>query len=428
MSWFFPSWGGRGAPDHVRIRRGLDIELQGAPRQSEARAVEIHQVGLMAADYRGLRPAHKVSVGDRVRAGDLLFTDRRKPDVGYTAPVAGTVAEIATRGSAGAFQALRIVREGDDQRVFDRPKGTPDRETARTLLLESGLWPAFRARPFDTVPDPATLPDAIFVTAMASDPLAADAGPIVEAHDSEFAAGLDMLAQLTDGPVYVCQGPGPRLAPGAVIFEGPHPAGLAGTHIHRLLPVGGGRVAWHIGYQDVIAIGHLMAEGALWMVRIVALAGPGAAEPRLVRVPLGADLIDLTAGELAGGDQRVISGSVLSGSKTSYLGRYHLQVTVVPEGWNAPNEPLLSERTSTALSGAAGPLVPIAAFDRVMALDIPAVPLLRAISVGDREAATRLGCLELVEEDVALLSYVCPGRGDYGPLLRAVLNEIEAER
>jgi Na+-transporting NADH:ubiquinone oxidoreductase subunit A len=426
MNFGLSLFAGRRRSGPIRIRRGLNIDLEGRPRTTPGRAIEIEHVGLMAADYRGLRPVLKVAPDDRVRAGDVLFTDRRNPEIAFTAPAAGIVTEIITRGTVGGFQAVRIRRDGTECRSFDPRKGTPDRDAARRLLLESGLWPAMRTRPFGAIPDPAAVPDAIFVTAMASDPLAAEAAPIIHAHEAEFAAGLEVLAQLTDGPVHVCQAPGPALAEGATVFDGPHPAGLPGTHIHVLAPVGAGRSVWHIGYQDVIAIGHLRATGVPWSERVIALSGPGAADPRLLTVPLGADLGELTAGELRDHDQRVISGSVLSGVQAPYLGRHHLQVTVVPEGWDVPNGSLTAA-ASTAVPGAPGPLLPIAAFDRVMALDIPAVPLLRALSVGDHETARRLGCLELVEEDVALLSYVCPGRGVYGPLLRAVLDEIEAE-
>jgi Na+-transporting NADH:ubiquinone oxidoreductase subunit A len=194
-----------------------------------------------------------------------------------------------------------------------------------------------------------------------------------------------------------------------------------------LCPVGGGRSVWHLNYQDAIAIGRLFVGGEIRTERVIALAGPGVRDPRLCRVPLGASLAELTSGELLDADMRVISGSVLSGRKAPYLGRYHLQVSVIPEGWDAPKPSFPLRAASTALNGGPGPLVPLANFERVMPLDIPPVPLLRALLVGDRDAALRLGCLELVEEDLALASYVCPGRTDYGTQLRTVLDEIEAE-
>ena len=145
------------------------------------------------------------------------------------------------------------------------------------------------------------------------------------------------------------------------------------------------------------------------------------------RTRLGASLGELTAGELLDADMRVISGSVLSGRRQPFLGSRHLQVSVINEGWDAPHMAFPPRAVSTALHGAPGPLIPLADFERAMAMDILPVPLLRALGVGDRAMAERLGCVELVEEDVALLSYLCPGKGDYGALLRAILDDMEAD-
>jgi Na+-transporting NADH:ubiquinone oxidoreductase subunit A len=238
---------------------------------------------------------------------------------------------------------------------------------------------------------------------------------------------------LTDGAVFVCQSPGPALADESkgrircVRFDGTHPAaGLPGTHIHRLAPVGGGRVVWHIGYQDVIAIGRLLATGRLWTERVVAIAGPGVRDPRLVRTRLGASLDDLMEGELGDGDFRIVSGSVLSGREAGFIGRYHTQVSVLPAVGETARLPILSRLLSKCCD-VPPPLIPLAAFERALALDILPVPLLRALSVGDAETAERLGCLQLIEEDVALLSYVCASKADYGALLRAVLNDLEED-
>ena len=422
-----PPWHAQHDKTRFRIRRGLDVAISGAPRQEVDGDPPIATIALMARDYPDLHPAMKVAVGDRVLAGDVLFVDRRRPRIAFTAPAAGMVLSVIGRALRGPEQILEIRLDGDGTKTFDAPGVEPTGDAARALLLESGMWPAFRARPFGHIPDPDASPDAILVAAMESDPLAVDAALVIADHRDDFAAGLKVLARLTEGPVHVCQAPGPPLAPDAVTFDGPHPAGLPGTHIHALCPVGGGRSVWHLNYQDVMAMGRLFVRGEIQTERVVALAGPGVRDPRLCRVPLGASLAELTSGELRDADMRMISGSVLSGGKAPYLGRYHLQVSVIPEGWDAPKRSFPPRAASTALNGQPGPLVPLASFERVLPLDIPPVPLLRALSVGDRDAALRLGCLELVEEDMALLSYVCPGRGDYGVLLRAVLDDIEAE-
>lgn len=413
----------------IRNRRGFDIAVSGTPRQVVAEGAEVTSVALLGADFPEVRPTFSVEVGDRVTAGQTLFVDRRRPEIAFTSPAAGVVAAIG-RGRRRALDTLVIDLVGDSAELFSPSPRALSRDGVRELLLKSGLWPAFRTRPFGRVPDPAAVPNSIFVTAMDTNPLAADAAVVLASHAEPFESGLDALTMLTDGPVFVCQSPGPALADESkerircVRFDGPHPAGLPGTHIHRLAPVGGGRVVWHIGYQDVIAIGHLLTTGRLWTERVVALAGPGVRDPRLVRTRLCASLDNLTQGELGDGDFRIVSGSALGGREAGFLGRYHTQVSVLPAARETARLPILSRLLGIGRN-VPPPLIPLAAFERAMALDILPVPLLRALSVGDAETAERLGCLQLIEEDVALLSYVCASKADYGVLLRAVLNDLE---
>jgi Na+-transporting NADH:ubiquinone oxidoreductase subunit A len=384
-----------------------------------------------------VRPALSVAVGDHVAKGQVLFADRHRPEIVFTAPCGGEVVAVE-RGPRRSLASLTIKRGGDEALEFDPLSGEPAREAVRSLLLRSGLWPAIIARPFGRIANPDATPHAIFVTATDSNPLAADPAIVLAPYTEVFRAGLEALKALTAGLVYVCQPPGRSFAEGCsdrirtVTFRGPHPSGLAGTHIHHLAPVGNGREVWQINYQDVIAAGILVTSGRLWTKRVIALAGPAIQNPRLMPARMGADLDDVLGTDLKPGSVRVISGSVLSGRASQYLGRYHQQVSVLFEGWHKPDggplarlwSALRSPPDSTALHGHAGPLIPVEAFDRVMPLRILPTPLLRALAVGDQETARRLGCLELVEEDVALLSYVCPGRIDFGPLLRNVLNDI----
>jgi Na+-transporting NADH:ubiquinone oxidoreductase subunit A len=415
----------------IPIRRGFDIAVSGTPRQVVGDGAEITSVAQLGADFPEVRPALGVQVGDRVTAGQTLFVDRRRPEITFASPAAGVVAAIG-RGRRRALDTLVIDLAANNAELFAPTQGAVRRDGVRELLLKFGLWPAFRTRPFGRIPDPGAVPGSIFVTAMDTNPLAADAAVVLASNAEPFRSGLDGLTVLTKGPVFVCQSRGPALADESqerircVRFDGPHPAGLPGTHIHRLAPVGGGRMVWHIGYQDVIAIGYLLATGRVWTERVVALAGPGARDPRLVRTRIGASLDDLTQGELGDGDFRIVSGSVLSGREAGFLGRYHTQVSVLPAVRETGRPAMLSR-----LFGNGGdmspPLIPLAAFERAMALDIYPVPLLRALSVGDSETAERLGCLELVEEDMALLSYVCASKTDYGALLRSVLDDLEED-
>jgi Na+-transporting NADH:ubiquinone oxidoreductase subunit A len=335
---------------------------------------------------------------------------------------------------------------------------TLPRDEARQQLLDSGLWSALRSRPYGRVPSPDQQPHALYVTAIDTNPLAADPRVMIDEYAQDFADGVLGLASLLDGPLYLCCAPGaePRLPehPRIVVaeFAGPHPAGLPGTHMHAIAPVSARRAAWYVGYQDVIAIGRLFTTGRWFPERIVALAGPAVRDPRLLRTRVGASIDDLSRGELQAGECRVLSGSALSGSATSdwaaFLGRYHLQVTALREGrereflsWTMPGRDKYSlTRTflagflpkrlfplTTSQLGSPRAMVPIGSFERVMPMDLLPTQLLRALAVGDTDLAQQLGCLELEEEDLALCSFVCPSKYDYGPLLRRALARIEKE-
>jgi len=449
---------------HV-IKKGLDLPIAGDPVQRVEACPPVPRVALLGADYVGLKPTLLVQPGDAVRRGQPLFEDKKTPGVRYTAPATGTVSAIH-RGDKRVFIAMVIDVSADDgpgtQVAFDAWKGKPlgdgDADAIRALLVESGLWTALRTRPFSRIPAPDATPAAIFVTAMDTRPHAPDLNAALADRAGDYAAGVLALRTLTPGPVYVCRAPGATLpAPAGdrirvEAFEGPHPAGLPGTHIHFLDPVGHHRTAWHVGAQDVVAIGKLVTTGQLDVERVISLAGPGVAKPRLLRTRLGASIAALTAGELHPGEQRVISGSVLDGRAAmgeaeGYLGRYHQQVSVLPEGrerqlfgwidlgprkFSAANVVLGALSRSrlpftTTTNGGQRAMVPMGTHESVMPLDILATYLLRALLSKDLERAEALGVLELDEEDLALCTYADPGKIDYGPLLRDMLARLEKE-
>ncbi|EMG7852362.1 Na(+)-translocating NADH-quinone reductase subunit A [Enterobacter hormaechei] len=444
-----------------RIRKGLDLPISGVPEQHVTTGASIHHVAIVGDDYVGMRPAMLVQEGDRVIKGQALFEDKKNPGVMFTAPASGTVVAIH-RGERRVLQSVVIQIEGDEKRDFARfdaaDLATLSHDAVQTQLLESGLWTALRTRPYSKTPVPGTVPAAIFVTAIDTNPLSADPQPLILAERKAFDAGLTVLTRLTPGKVHVCQASGGKLGghpQGQVAFNefaGPHPAGLVGTHIHFLEPVSLTKQVWHLNYQDVIAIGKLFTTGELCAERIIAIGGPQATQPRLVRTLLGADLTALLAGETKEGENRIISGSVLSGRHATgpmaWLGRFHLQVSVVLEGrekelfgWVVPGAEKYSvTRTtlghflrrklfnfSTSTNGGERAMVPIGNYERVMPLDILPTVLLRDLLAGDTDGAQALGCLELDEEDLALCTYVCPGKYEYGPVLREVLTRIEQE-
>jgi Na+-transporting NADH:ubiquinone oxidoreductase subunit A len=445
----------------IKIKKGLDLPIKGKPDQSIGEARTVRSVAILGDDYPGMKPTMAVTEGDTVAKGQVLFSCKKTPGVVYTAPAAGTVSAV-NRGAKRALRSVVIeVADGAEQTFTahgaDAIAGL-SREAVVKQLVDSGAWTGLRTRPFSKVPDPTTSPHSIFVTAMDSNPLAADASVVIPDYATEFSAGLDVLTKLTDGPVHVCHEQGKFLPTGSIgtitahEFSGPHPAGLAGTHIHFIDPVSATKTVWYLNYQDVIAIGHLFLTGSILSERVVSVAGPGAGQPRLVKTLVGANLDELTAGELLDDQQRVISGSVLAGrtaeGSQAFLGRYHLQVSVLPEdterrflGYLSPGSDRhsvfpaflskwLGERDvafTTTTHGSTRAMVPIGTYDAVMPMDILATQLLRALLVGDLEMAMNLGCLELDEDDVALCTYACPGKYEFGPVLRDVLSQIEKE-
>jgi Na+-transporting NADH:ubiquinone oxidoreductase subunit A len=451
---------------HHRITRGLDLPLAGAPRQQIGAARACTRVALLAADYPGLQPAVRVQPGDRVMRGDALFEDKRRPGVRFVSPAAGVVSAVH-RGERRALQSVVVAVGEDDsapggQRELAAFSGRPvealEAAEVRALLLESGDWTAFRTRPYGRVPAPEARPAAIFVTAIDTRPHAPDVDTALAGRGDDFAAGVVALSKLADGPVYVCRRPGSTLPVPAgerirgEEFSGPHPAGTPGLHIHLLDPVDATRTAWHVGAQDVAAIGRLLRTGRIDVERVIALAGPGVLDPRLVGTRLGAATDELLRDGLAPGEQRVISGSVLDGRAASgevlgYLGRHHQQVSALPEGrgreflgWISPQPDKFSllgvvlgawrrraHAMTTTTNGSPRPMVPIGTYERVMPMDLLPTFLLRALITGDAERAQELGCLELDEEDLALCTFVCPGKYEYGPMLRSVLDRLERE-
>ena len=443
----------------IKIKRGLDLPITGSPEQRIEDARAVRSVAVVGFDYHGMKPTMEVREGDRVKLGQVLFSDKKTPGVVFPAPAAGVVSAI-NRGDKRVLQSVVIEIDGDDAETFPAHDAKAldglAPQQIREQLIGSGLWTALRTRPYSKTPAVDAEPSSIFVTAMDSNPLAADPAVIIKEHAADFENGLKVLARLAK--VWLCKADGVSL-PGEGVsgvstesFAGPHPAGLPGTHIHFLDPVNESKSVWQINYQDVIAFGVLFTQGRIWTDRYVALAGPQVEKPRLLKTRLGANLDELTAGELKAGNNRVISGSVFGGRAVrgpiAYLGRFHSQVSVLKEGNErqmlhylragvnkhsvlnifvsklAPSR-LFNFDTST--NGSPRAMVPVGNYELVMPLDILPTQLLRYLVVGDTDMAQKLGALELDEEDLALCSYVCAGKYEYGPILRDNLTRIEKE-
>ncbi len=447
----------------IKIKRGLDIPIAGRPEQAIEDARAVRQVAVVGEDYVGMKPTMQVQEGDRVKLGQVLFDDKKNEGVLFTAPAAGTVSAIH-RGAKRALQSVVIdVDDGsEDAEAFDAIPAerisSVDGETVEKVLAASGLWTTLRTRPFSRIPAIGSRPRSIFVTATDTQPLAADPALVIAEQREAFGHGLDLLAKLTDGPVFLCSAPDADIPTGSdsrirhETFSGPHPAGLVGTHIHFLDPVGPQRTVWTINYQDVIAIGHTLTTGKLYVERVVALGGPPVGRPRMLRTRAGANLDELVAGETEGGELRVISGSVLSGriarGPLAFLGPYHQQVSVLAE--DHAREPLHYLRAgvnkfsvfpiyvsrllgrkafdlTTSANGSPRAMVPIGTYESLIPMDMLPTQLLRSLLVQDLDTAIALGCLELDEDDVALCTFACPGKYEYGPVLRETLTRIEKE-
>ncbi|GAA6206256.1 MULTISPECIES: Na(+)-translocating NADH-quinone reductase subunit A [Thalassotalea] len=443
----------------ITIKKGLDVPVVGSPQQVIHDGNAIKTVATLGEEFVGMRPTMYVKVDDRVKKGQVLFEDKKNPGVKFTAQTAGVVKEI-NRGEKRVLQSVVIEVDGDEQETFTHYPATElntlKREDVVSNLVNSGLWTAIRTRPFSKVPAIDSSPIAIFVSAMDTNPLAANPEVIINEQGEAFKQGLTVLSRLTEGEVFVSKAPGANIPVADNVnvneFAGKHPAGLVGTHMHFLKPVSAEKFAWHVGYQDVIAIGQLFTTGELNSTRVISLAGPEVKNPRLIRTIIGANTNDLVAGEINEGETRVVSGSLLLGATAqgvhAYLGRYHVQLSVLREGrekefigymYPGPNKfsvtraymshffPSKLFNMTTTTNGSARAMVPIGNFERVMPLDILPTMLLRDLAAGDTDSAQQLGALELDEEDLALCTFVCPGKTDYGVLLRDCLTTIEKE-
>ena len=462
------------------IKKGLNIPISGEPKQEVSPAKRVDHVAIVAADFVGMKPKMLCEIGSVVKRGQPLFEDRKNPGVIHTAIGSGTVVKV-NRGAKRALQTVIIElneneRNGtpseEDFQPFESYKGNEEysAEDLEALLVESGLWTTIRTRPFSRNPEIGTRPNALFLTCTDSEPLCGDTNVILAGQEEDFLLGAKALTVFSSS-TYLCVEKGSKVpdVPGTKksTFSGIHPYGLAGTHISNLYPVSRKRIAWNIHMQEIIAIGHLLRTGKLSSDRIVSLAGPEISNPRLIQTRIGANVETLCSGEFQDGEEeyimhghqktgrthRIISGSALSGRTAQgeihgYLGRFHRQITVLREGrerefigWMLPGANKFSSIPifisslfgkkkfgfTTTTNGEEREMVPIGMYERIMPLDIIPTFLLRAMEIGDTDRAEKLGALELDEEDLALCSFVCPGKQDHGIHLRRILDEIHKE-
>ena len=420
----------------IRIKKGLDISLQGKPEQKLSELQSSKTYALKPTDIAGLTPKVKYKAGEKVKAGTPLFYDKYNESVVFTSPVSGTLTAI-NRGERRKI--LEFVVEADSTIEYEQfKKGNPkdfSEEEIKENILNSGCWAFIMQRPFAVIANPNETPRDIFITAFNSAPLAPDYDFIVKEEFSAFQTGVDALAKLTKGKVYLgIKSNSSIFAKTKNVeineFHGPHPAGNVGVQLNKIKPINKGEVVWTLNAADVIIIGRLFEKGVYDATRIIALAGSEVKNPKYYKTMIGASIASIVDNNIEEGDVRIISGNILTGEKVegnSYLGFYDSQITVIPEGnkaefmgWGMPGfgkfsmtrtffswlSPKKELKLTTKMHGAKRPFIVTGELEKVFPMDIFPMQLLKAVKVRDLELMEELGIYEVAEEDFALCEVI----------------------
>ncbi|MDL2314685.1 Na(+)-translocating NADH-quinone reductase subunit A [Bacteroidales bacterium OttesenSCG-928-C19] len=448
----------------IHISKGLDINLLGDADKVVLNALNIRKYAVKPADFIGITPKLLVQEGDTVKAGDPLFFDKYNERVLFTSPVSGTIAEIR-RGEKRVIEEVCI---SADEKIEYADFGKEEiaglnRELIIEKLLKSGAWVSLRQRPYNVIANPQDAPKAIFISGFDSAPLAPDYDLAVHGRGPVFQAGLDVLAKLTAGKVHLNLHTKKntsgvfRNSKNVQInwFSGKHPAGNVGVQIHHIDPINKGDIVWHINPQEVITIGTLFLEGKYCPERIIALTGSELLNRKYYRVFAGANVQYLVRDHIENENVRYISGNVLTGkriAKGGYLGHYHYQVTVLPEGdhyeflgWVTPGiEKYSFSRTflsgflsklpvkkkykiDTNLHGGHRALVMTGEFEKVFPMDIYPMQLIKACIIEDIDQMEQLGIYEVDEEDFALCEFIDTSKTEIQTIIRKGLDLVRKE-
>jgi Na+-transporting NADH:ubiquinone oxidoreductase subunit A len=444
----------------VKIKKGLNIRLKGAAGKILAGAIPSALFAIKPSDFPSITPRLNVKPGDQVKAGTTIFHDKSRPELKFASPVSGTVRAV-NRGEKRILLEVVIERSGDDYIQFGKSDpGAMSRQQIKEKILEAGLWPVIRQRPYHIIANPSSAPKSIFISAFDSSPLAPDLNFVSDNTDThDFQTGLDVLKKLTDGKVnLVLDGssePSSLLKNTSGVdihwFTGPHPAGNVGIHIHHLDPVNKGESVWYVNLQDVAVIGTLFNHGICKPDRIIALAGSEVINPQYYRTRSGASVRELISGNISEGKVRIISGNVLTGTSAGldgYLGFYDNMITVIPEGdyfeffgWAMPglkkysfSRTFLSSlagkkdyRLDTNIHGGHRAFVLTGQYEKVVPMDIYPMQLLKAILAEDIDNMENLGIYEIAEEDFALCEFICPSKTEIQSIVRKGLDLMVKE-
>jgi Na+-transporting NADH:ubiquinone oxidoreductase subunit A len=441
--------------------KGHDIKLAGKPA-SKVESQHATRYAIKPTDFHGMSPIPKVEpeIGQDVKAGDVLFYDKKRPEIKYCAPVSGEIVEVKRGEKRSIAEVIILADKEVSYKKVQAPDNAADRSTLVAFMAENGLWAMINERPFDVVPDLDSIPSNIFISTFDTAPLAPDNNLIVKGKEAAFQKGLDVLAKLTTGKVHLGldgRGTAPSTAfsgaQGAEKhwFAGPHPAGNVGVHIHHVSPIKGLDKVWTLSVQNVITIGQMFLTGEFRAERVVALTGAELSDPKYVQTYQGASVSDLLKGNIIGDNNRIISGDVLSGQQINENGFISFnadQVTVVKEGndyelfgWLLPLAPRPSVsgtipsyggadtefEANTNTHGERRAFVVSGQYEDLLPMDIYPQHLMKAIITGNIERMEGLGITELTEEDVALCEFACTSKNPLQSMLRDGLNNLKEQ-
>ena len=446
------------------LREGYDIRLEGAATPKIDGRIKATTFAMQPPNFLGIAPIPKlaVEVGQKVKAGDHLFNDKKITAIKYVAPVSGEVVAI-NRGERRAITEVVIKADKEIEyrqlEKFDPEKGS--REDLVNYLMDCGAWALLRQRPYDIVADPEAVPANIFVSTFDTAPLAPDNNFVVEGREEAFQKGLDVLNLLTSGKVYLGLSANGEEAPAKAFteakgvekrwFRGPHPSGNVGVQIHHIAPIGAKQVVWTLGVQEVITLGAVFTEGRFNAERVVAITGAELKEPKYVRTWIGANVGELVKNNLSNDHVRLISGDVLSGRKKqaeNFLNFFDDQITVVAEGdyyemfgWLLPSKytptvsrtfpnflfPKATYRADTNTHGEKRAFVVTGQYEELLPMDVLPQHLMKAILTNDYDGMEGLGIYELIEEDVALCEFACTSKQPLQKILRQGLDMMHEQ-
>ena len=438
----------------IKTNKGLDLPISGSPSMDLDSSTAINSVAILGADYVGLKPTMMIDEGDSVQSGQKIFENKKNPGTFVTSHLSGVVASI-NRGEKRRFISLVIEEDASIDPIefnFENYNHHID------FLVDTGALSYFKTRPYNRMPIPSVLPSAIFINACDTNPLSVDPYLLMELGEDQdlFNLGLNFITSIDPSIKVFCSYQNKNFDQSVAgvtytCFKGPHPAGLVGSHIHFLYPVGQNRSVWNISWQEVISIGYIIENKILRSEKLISFGGPNVHDPKILKLKYGSNLSEATAGKVLD-NSRIISGSVLNGHTAenimNYLGAFDNQVSVLPNesndilfNWAMPGSKLHSMlpafisswikpkefKFNVSMNGGNRAIVPISSYQEIMPLNILTTQLLKCLVTFDIELGEKLGVLELAPEDLALASYVCPSKYDYQSILNSNLEKMYEE-